>query len=120
MEIIKSEYSQDFNGSHRTYFDLDGARLIDVHHFDNTKESWHKHLISTEVLFILNGKIEARTQKLTKTIKENEIVSFPAEEWHRIKPLTLTTRILVFKYVPLAFNSGIENIKNDYVGLNKK
>jgi len=115
MEIIESHFEQDFSGSHRKYYDLPGARIIDVHHFDNTKESWHKHEMTTEVLFVLEGKIEVKNNESNKKIiKENEIVSFETGEWHIIKPLTPTTRILTFKYMNI---NSLETIKNDWEGL---
>jgi len=118
MKIIKSDYSQDFNGSHRKYYDLPSARIIDVKHFDNTKESWHVHLLTTEVLFILEGKIEARTHgNIRKIVNENEVVSFESNEWHIIKPLTPTTRILAFKYINNSKSDTLDTIKDDWKGL---
>lgn len=111
MRLIKCTSIQDFRGSKRKYYELDSARLIDVKH-SSSEELWHKHEITTEVLFVIDGRISVKGLDKQDAIEvgPNEIILIPPNEWHLTEPLTASTRIIVFKYV-----NKSDTILNDWI-----
>lgn len=117
MRLIKPTSTHIFGGSERKYYELNSARLSDVEHFAN-EESLHKHSKITEVLFVLEGIISIQNDK--KEIIEvhpNEIILIQPDEWHITKPLTFSTRVLVFKYVNNNEINMNNMIKSDYINM---